>query len=97
MSFGFPKFSQVISDAICDVKKSRHGAIIFLASAGNDVNRAEAYPACDPSVISMYATKSTGAFVETNPIPSEESQGLKSLGTYGDSGRAACAVPTVGL
>jgi len=83
MSFGFPKFSRSISDAICDVKNTREGAIVFLASAGNDVDRAEAYPACDPSVISMYAAGSTGAFLETNPFPSEESRRL--LGTYGDN------------
>lgn len=83
MSFGFPKFSQSISDAIHEVRKLREGAIIFLASAGNDVDRAEAYPACDSSVISMYAAESTGAFLKTNPIPSEDSRRL--LGTYGDN------------
>ncbi|KAL7922387.1 hypothetical protein ACQKWADRAFT_78429 [Trichoderma austrokoningii] len=83
MSFGFPNFSQAISDAIHDVKKTREGEIVFLASAGNDVDRAEAYPACDPSVISMYAAESTGAFLRTNPIPSKESRRL--LGTYGDN------------
>ena len=83
MSFGYPKFSQSIRDAIYDVKTSRDDAIIFLASAGNDINRSEAYPACDPSVISMYAARSTGAFLETNPLPSEGSRRL--LGTYGDN------------
>lgn len=83
MSFGFPKFSQAISDAIYDVRKAREGAIVFIASAGNDVDRAEAYPACDPSVISMYAADSTSAFLRTNPSPSEESR--CSLGTYGDN------------
>jgi hypothetical protein len=83
MSFGYPKFSQSICDAIHEVKISREDAIVFLASAGNDVNHSEAYPACDPSVISMYATRSTGAFLETNPIPSDGSQRL--LGTYGDN------------
>ncbi|RMZ91634.1 hypothetical protein DV736_g1131, partial [Chaetothyriales sp. CBS 134916] len=83
MSFGFPKFSQSISDAIRDVRKTREAAIVFLASAGNDVNCAEAYPACDPSVISMYAAESTGAFLKTNSMPSEESR--RSLGTYGDN------------
>ncbi|KAL7933158.1 hypothetical protein V8C35DRAFT_60772 [Trichoderma chlorosporum] len=83
MSFGFPKFSQPISDAIHDVRETREGTIIFLASAGNDVDRAETYPACDPSVISVYAAESTGAFLRTNPIPSEESRRL--LGTYGDN------------
>ena len=82
MSFGFPKFSQPISDAMHEVRKARAGAIIFLASAGNDVDRSEAYPACDPTVISMYAASRTGAFLTTNPIPSEESRRL--LGTYGD-------------
>ncbi|KAH8194218.1 hypothetical protein TruAng_011615 [Truncatella angustata] len=83
MSFGFPKFSQPISDAIHDVRKAREDAIIFLASAGNNVNRTEAYPACDPSVISMYATESTGTFLKTNPPPSEDSRRL--LGTFGDN------------
>ncbi|KAL1604808.1 hypothetical protein SLS60_004348 [Paraconiothyrium brasiliense] len=83
MSFGFPKSSQPISDAIHDVRKSRESSIVFLASAGNDVDRAEAYPACDPSVISIYATDSTGTFLKTNPIPSEDSRRL--LGTYGDN------------
>ncbi|KAI4690378.1 hypothetical protein J4E81_007531 [Alternaria sp. BMP 2799] len=83
MSFGFPKFSQLISDAIANVRKIRKGAIVFLASAGNDVNRAEAYPACDPSVISIYATESNGAFLNTNPLSSRES--LRVLGTYGDN------------
>ncbi|KAH8742411.1 peptidase S8/S53 domain-containing protein, partial [Diaporthe sp. PMI_573] len=83
ISFGFPKFSRPISNAIHNVKKARKGAIILLASAGNDVNRAKAYPACNPSVISIYAAKSTGAFLRTNPIPSEESRRL--LGTYGDN------------
>ncbi|KAK2593254.1 hypothetical protein QQS21_009053 [Conoideocrella luteorostrata] len=83
MSFGFPKFSQPISDAIHGARKARDGAIIFLASAGNDVDRAEAYPACDPSVISIYATESTGDFLKTNPMPSDESRRL--LGTYGDN------------
>jgi hypothetical protein len=82
MSFGFPKFSQPISDAIHDVKKHREGAIVFLASAGNDVDRSEAYPACDPSVISMYATGSKGAWLDTNPFPSEDS---RRLGTYGNN------------
>jgi hypothetical protein len=31
----------------------------------------------------MYAAESTGAFLKTNPIPSEESR--RSLGTYGDN------------
>lgn len=65
------------------MRKIRENAIVFLASAGNDVNRSEAYPACDPSVISMYAAESTGAFLQTNPIPLEESRRL--LGTYGDN------------
>ena len=82
MSFGFPKYSQSINEAIANVKKDRKGAIVFLASAGNDVNRAEAYPACDPSVISIYATESNGAFLKTNPLSSGES--LRVLGTYGD-------------
>jgi hypothetical protein len=85
MSFGFPKYSQSISDAIHDVKRSREGAIVFLASAGNDVDRSEAYPACDPSVISMYAAKSTGVFLETNPMPSDgDEKPRRLLGTYGD-------------
>ncbi|KAH8744318.1 hypothetical protein F5883DRAFT_590309 [Diaporthe sp. PMI_573] len=85
MSFGFPKLSQPIRDAIHDVKKTREGAIVFLASAGNDVDRAEAYPACDPSVISMYAAESTGAFLRTNPIPSPSEESRRLLGTYGDN------------
>ena len=83
MSFGFPEFSQSISDAIHDVKKIREDAIIFLASAGNDVDCAEAYPACDPSVISVYATESNGTFLKSNPLPSESS--TRFLGTYGDN------------
>lgn len=83
MSFGFSKFSRPISDAIRDVKNTRRDAIVFLASAGNGVDRAEAYPACDPSVIAIYATESNGAFLKTNPFPSKESR--YSLGTYGDN------------
>ena len=68
------------------MKISREGAIVFLASAGNDVDRSEAYPARDPSVISVYAAKSTGVFLETNPMPSEGNEELRRLlGTYGDN------------
>jgi len=79
---GFPKKSPSISHAIRGVEYSQWGAIIFLASAGNNVNRAEGYPGWDSPVISIYATESTGAFLGTNSIPWEKAQPL--LGTYGD-------------
>jgi hypothetical protein len=86
MSFGFPESSQSVRDAIHDVKRFRKGAIVFLASAGNDVDRSEAYPACDPSVISMYATDSAGTFLNTNTSPSNGSRrSLGCLGTYGEA------------
>jgi hypothetical protein len=83
MSFGFPQKDHLISDAIAEVKKYRNGAIIFLASPGNDSNSPEAYPARDDNVISIFGTSSTGKFLETNPYPWNQTQ--FSLGTYGDN------------
>lgn len=85
MSFGFPKVSRAISEAILDVNKTRNNSVVFLASAGNDVDKAESYPACDPSVIATYGCKSTGTFLDTNPIPSGAVDSRKLVGTYGDN------------
>lgn len=84
MSFSFPKPSRAISDAIERVRKERGKSIIFLASAGNSSSdRAEAYPASHPHVISIYATDAQGTFLKSNPTRSGD--GPRVLGTYGDN------------
>ncbi|KAF3902144.1 Tk-subtilisin [Orbilia brochopaga] len=83
MSFGFPKESSVIKDAIDEVYKKRNGSVIFLASAGNSSYDNEAFPANDPAVIAIYATDCYGAFAATNPRNREE--GPHILGTFGDN------------
>ncbi|RFU31060.1 hypothetical protein B7463_g5278, partial [Scytalidium lignicola] len=84
MSFGFPKTSMVISDAIDKVKKERANSVIFLASAGNSsTDRGEAFPARHPSVISIYATDYQGTYLKTNPTKSEGVP--RPIGTYGDN------------
>jgi len=84
MSFSFPKSSMAISDAIESVRKKREQSIIFLASSGNSSSdRGEAFPACDPYVISIYATDYQGTFLKSNPTRSGD--GPRVLGTYGDN------------
>ncbi|KAH8811300.1 S8 family peptidase [Xylogone sp. PMI_703] len=84
MSFGFPKTSTIISDAIDKVRKERANSIIFLASAGNSsTDRGEAFPARHPSVISIYATDYQGTYLKTNPTKSADAPRL--IGTYGDN------------
>ncbi|RTE81290.1 hypothetical protein BHE90_004222 [Fusarium euwallaceae] len=81
MSFGFPRDHQGISDAIHEVA-ARDGGVIFLASAGNSSDEAEAFPARDPKVISIYATNRHGTFLEFNSQPTHDR--TRILGTYGD-------------
>src|SRR5690348_7658596 len=85
MSFGFSQPSEVISQAISNVRERRRGSVIFLARAGNDAADLPAsFPACHPSVIAVYAARSTGAFSETNPSQSA-GQSKELIGTFGDN------------
>ncbi|RSL91789.1 hypothetical protein CEP51_000029 [Fusarium floridanum] len=81
MSFGFPRKHQGISEAIYEVA-SREGGAIFLASAGNSSDEAEAFPARHSKVISIYATNRHGTFLESNS--QRPNNGTHILGTYGD-------------
>ncbi|KAH6982561.1 peptidase S8/S53 domain-containing protein [Ilyonectria destructans] len=87
MSFGFPVHDEEtyekISEAIEEVQKERRRRIIFLASAGNSgVYDDETFPATHPSVISIRATDSLGAFMKTNPENKSESPMV--FGAIGD-------------
>ncbi|KAI8630893.1 S8 family peptidase [Xylariaceae sp. FL1651] len=85
MSFGMPnerkKECKAISDAISKVTKERDGSVLFFAAAGNSSIKKENFPASHKDVISIYATNSDGAFLESNPSQPED--GPKLLGTYG--------------
>ncbi|KAI1132236.1 S8 family peptidase [Nemania abortiva] len=85
MSFGIPnerkKECKAISDAIDKVTKERDGAVLFFAAAGNSGIKKENFPASHNDVMSIYATNSDGAFLESNPSQTED--GPKLLGTYG--------------
>ncbi|KAI0405910.1 S8 family peptidase [Xylaria palmicola] len=85
MSFGMPnerkKEYNAISDAIDKVTKERHGSVLFFAAAGNSAIKKENFPASHEGVISIYATNSSGAFLESNPSQPKDGPGL--LGTYG--------------
>ncbi|KAI1742163.1 S8 family peptidase [Xylaria scruposa] len=85
MSFGMPherkKECKAISDAIDKVTKERDGSVLFFAAAGNSSIKKENFPASHEDVISIYATNSDGAFLESNPSQPED--GPKLLGTYG--------------
>ncbi|KAI0515128.1 S8 family peptidase [Xylaria bambusicola] len=70
-----------ISDAIDKVTKERDGSVLFFAAAGNQGIRKENFPASHGDVISIYATNSEGAFLDSNPSQSDD--GPKLLGTYG--------------
>ncbi|KAJ6260676.1 Tk-subtilisin [Drechslerella dactyloides] len=83
MSFGFPKESTIIKDAIDEVCKKRNGAMIFLSSAGNSSYDDVTFPANDPAVIAIYATNCYGTFAATNPRNHED--GPHILGTFGDN------------
>ncbi|KAI0904210.1 peptidase S8/S53 domain-containing protein [Ustulina deusta] len=85
MSFGIPhkrkKECEAISDALEKVTKERDGSVLFFAAAGNSGINKENFPASHKDVISIYATNSDGAFLESNP--SQREDGPKLLGTYG--------------
>ncbi|KAH8704486.1 hypothetical protein GQ44DRAFT_630281 [Phaeosphaeriaceae sp. PMI808] len=87
MSLGFPAHDREkyasISEAIEEVRKQRSERIIFLASAGNSAVFAdETFPATHPSVISIRATDSQGAFLKSNPPNKLENAVV--IGTIGD-------------
>lgn len=83
MSFGFPGTNEEISKAIDDVRASREGKTIFLASAGNfGPYQDDTFPASHPAVIAFRATTSFGAFLDTNPINENDRSAV--FGTYGD-------------
>ncbi|RSL95809.1 hypothetical protein CEP52_011857 [Fusarium oligoseptatum] len=71
-------------ESFCDFLEpaARDGGVIFLASAGNSSDEAEAFPARDPKVISIYATNRHGTFLEFNSQPTHDR--TRILGTYGD-------------
>lgn len=81
MSFGFPRNHRGISEAIREVA-ARECGIIFLASAGNSSDEAEAFPARHSEVISIYATNRHGTFLDSNS--QRPNDGTHILGTYGD-------------
>ncbi|RSM09094.1 hypothetical protein CDV31_007861 [Fusarium ambrosium] len=81
MSFGFQREHREISEAIHEVASYKRG-VIFLASAGNSANEAEAFPARHPDVIPIYATNRHGTFLEFNS--QRPTNGIDILGTYGD-------------
>ncbi|KAK5635063.1 hypothetical protein RRF57_010775 [Xylaria bambusicola] len=81
MSFGMFNEHKNISDAINKVTKERDGSVLFFAAAGNQGIKKENFPASHGDVISIYATNSEGAFLDSNP--SQPDDGPKLLGTYG--------------
>ncbi|KAM0470203.1 hypothetical protein ACHAPX_010089 [Trichoderma viride] len=102
MSFGFPvsdeEACEKISEAIEEVQKTRSRRIIFLASAGNSgVYDEETFPAAHPSVISIRATDSLGAFMKTNPANRSEDSVV--FGAIGDDmpPRLQCFCPPMPL
>jgi hypothetical protein len=102
MSFGFPvsdeEACEKISEAIEEVQKTRSRRIIFLASAGNSgVYDEETFPAAHPSVISIRATDSLGAFMKTNPANRSEDSVV--FGAIGDDmpPRLQCFCPPMSL
>ncbi|KAL3481491.1 peptidase S8/S53 domain-containing protein [Aspergillus californicus] len=83
MSFGFPGTNEQIAKAIDEVRTSRAGKIIFLASAGNfGPYQDDTFPASHPAVIAFRATTSLGTFLDTNPINGNATS--IAFGTYGD-------------
>ncbi|KAG8421959.1 hypothetical protein J3458_003796 [Metarhizium acridum] len=80
MSFGFPRPIKDISDTIESVSRRGEG-VVFVASAGNSPYEEEGFPACHPSVISVYAANSHGTFLESNSqTPSKRADVLCVVG-----------------
>lgn len=80
MSFGFPRDSRQISDAIRTIQRERDGNIVFLASAGNSSSDEESFPARHPDVMSVCATDNEGVF---RSAPATTASGAAMLGTFG--------------
>lgn len=95
MSFGFESEvlvggTPVISNAILEAVRKRHGFILFFAAAANfGGNTREMFPARHHFVIPMRGTNSQGLFQDTNPPP--DHHGPVVYGTLG------VEVPTAGL